>query len=1484
MLSIRRSPSKYSERLILIPKKGKIDEYPSRACAWSSAGRTPVNQSYSRYLALVVIILFLLIEIFPFGYSQGISSSSQNTVQPNASYANQAPVILTYLPVAIPSGSINTNATVPYNQVINVLVSFSLSNQTRLNSYISNLSNPDSNNYHHYLTRNEFAQNYSISANLYMKAVSYFLSYPGLSVRTYQDRISLEVTGHASALGKPFRTAFASVPGKNGTYFAIAEPILPSWLAGSVNIVLGLSNIKINFNLNMNSALLANGNTSKSQFQGYPSPICSGTSQYIYGSDLQVAYHERSLLNITYPVNEVVATILWGGCTSTHQYVSDLYAPAIYRYYNSTLPTYEPHSKVYGVPVCGAVPPGSSANSDVTGVTDETTLDLEMIGSTAPGSSIYNVYSKCATIQQITQALAFILNPNSTYSALNNVSVISNSWGGCDSNNSAWYTYLQEAQARGITVLASSGDSCDNPNSSKYFANTNPGDYTEFPSAMSFNAFGVTGVGGTTIKLNTALAVSCQTAWQISASDTADGGPAGSTGGISSIFPEPSWQLNSSANNIIKGAGRGVPDIAAIANNTIVCITTSGGSSSPVVFWGTSIASPVEAGIIAEINAVLSKKGQSSLGFLNPMLYNIANRQFSEPACTSTTGFIPTGTYNSSLPTQPFMNIQTGQNAVYKAGFGYSLVTGWGSLDAYNLTIFLLSTNFSNSYIALQGVGNTLNLTGLNVTSYFFNATTLSYSTVNSCYNASIQQNFFIADELGAPIYWIQNVIYINGSESTGWRMNYTGWVVYPFYGLYPSSTLYEYNFPLTGKDIVLPHTFEIRSWISGTGSNLGRTLNFEVNTHLIQLPVPGAAYIIGGLNYTYCWQGVKYLNGPFPNNNVGGGLDPQLGIVGGPSGGLGKFMTPSGGTLSSCVEPYGSTSFEPANTKAFSTNIDQTGEAACNLIFNKTSQNTWNVELQNGSTEQGILSYAIQAYNITFVETGLPGGTSWGVNLSNGYSVSGSGNNLSAFLANGTYSYIVNSGNRNYTAKAGSFSVTGSSFSLDIQFYRTSTNLSVRETGLPAGTEWFFNITNVTGVTSLYNGTGTLIQATLQNGNYTFTVTSSDPAYTANLSSGSVTLCGVNYTIFAGFSGQRYTVTFVETGLPTNLSWYVNITSARSGPITSNSYSTGLQNGVYLYTVASSSRHFVANYTGKLTVSFSGVNVSIHFSEAFTVKFNETGLPNGSSWTVELRSGSGKTSNTTSQNSTISFCLENGTYSYRNISVNKSYEPLSTGGSLVVSGNPVTLNTVVFQLITFALSFSEAGLPAGLSWSVSLAGGGISPATNNSTTGIISFNVPNGSYSYRIISADKDYSPNSTGGFVAVNGSNVSVPVIKFNPFLSAVTFSETGLPSGTKFSIDINATTPSSINGSIRMSLLNGTYAYSVVKVPGYTSSVNASNITVQGSALSIQVKFTPTSQASGNSLLQDIYSHIYYVIFLMIIIGAIIGLSIAARRTGK
>ena len=659
------------------------------------------------------------------------------------------------------TGSVQQNNTVVKN--MQIVIGFEPSNITQLKDYISLTENPQSPLYEKYLTRGEFDSMFSSNQSAYSSMITYLNSFGVKNITTFADRLSLSFNATSAQASRIFNSSFATYSTGNQLYYAPSSiPQLPSLIESSVSGINGLSNYSVNaihtadLSYTMEQSVAGSSNQSLS---GYVTPPTIRGVQYIYGPDMQVAYGEQSLFSsYGYPTHSVEATILWSGQYSgsniktpygniTHNSYVGPYVPSnIYAYYNETLPSGEPHSKIYGVPLDGSPAPGPKAAYSTNGANMENTLDLEMMGSTAPGSSIYNVYSNSSSIASLDNAFSFILNPSSAYSALDNVSVISNSWGGSDGNSSIWYNDLMEAQARGITVLASSGDAGDNSSSRMWL-----GTDTEFPSSLAYNNFGMVAVGGTTVHLNSGLGIANQTNWYISPSA---GGPDGTSSGIS-MFPEPSWQLNTSANQVIEGKGRAVPDISGLANNTLVTISvnnavfyaTNASNGGPFYsFWGTSIASPMEAGIIASIDSVLYSKQKDRLGFADPVLYKLGNTEFS----------------TTSEKMQPFYPVKYGENSVYHDRYGYSILNGWGTINAYNMTEQLLDkapiavsyykAAFTESglptgtswYVNISGVSGSGPVTGSSFSTTLKNGSySYSVSTSNSQYYPSATSGGF---------------------------------------------------------------------------------------------------------------------------------------------------------------------------------------------------------------------------------------------------------------------------------------------------------------------------------------------------------------------------------------------------------------------------------------------------------------------------------------------------------------------------------------------------------------------------------------------------------------------------------------------------------------------------------------------------------------------------------------------------------------------
>ncbi len=919
-----------------------------------------------------------------------------------------------------------------YGGSMNVLITFSLQNTTILNDYLSNLVNPQSSLYHKYLTRKQFEQNFSTPEILYRQAVNYFSSYSGISVKTYSDRVSLELQGDARSIGTVFGTSIVYDANRT-VYEPDSFPTLPSAIASDISQVSGLNNAKVATisPLSIMGNLISSSDSTTAN--GYPSPITSSSgAQYLFGSDLQVAYDEQSLLNVTYPTNEVIATILWAGNSSSGQHVAPFDPADIYDYYNHTIPKGEPHARVYGVPLCHAMPPGPTADEDTTGAYIENTLDLEMVGSVAPGSSIYNVYGPEPTESCLNAAFAYILNPGSKYSDLNNVSVITNSWGTPEFNDTAWYEYLQEAQARGITVLASSGDSGDNPSSPEYEANPNySNDYLNFPAAMAYNNFGITSVGGTTLTVNNNLQISSQVAWYETIEESVlglfkIGEVVGSVGGISNVFPETTWQKNTEANAVINGAGLGVPDIGALANNTAMCVSVNGQISICGVA-GTSVASPTEAGIVAEMNAVLNKFGKSDVGYLNPLIFNLGNKQNLKPI----TGH--SASISSPLPVLPFYNVHSGANYAYKAVRGYNLVTGWGSINAYNFTTYLLERNFNYDPNAVSSIKADVNLTSVFANSTLNNQKQQGFSMV---------QSYYVSDEMGSPLYRISSFANLS-DESNGSVRIELGLLAEP-----PLTILNGQISVYNSSDV----SFYVNSMSDLNGSFVNiftnnsdvmkSTLSLVFMGHTVSMNIPGGAYIIGGNNYTYVPNVFSYSGALSSISSQGGTLSPKLGFLSLYQGGAVNFTSGTDGKVTLTQEDMGRNVFQSTISAIYHDSADNINS---NILWVR-EHGSWEFYNQSKANNDELYAY-IPSHEVIFQEKGLKRGTPWNMSIDGGTYQKDTANSVSIYLVNGTYTIEFKSGRYVAVPENYSFTVSGSvKENIPVEFQSPSNRTLLRQ------------------------------------------------------------------------------------------------------------------------------------------------------------------------------------------------------------------------------------------------------------------------------------------------------------------------------------------------------------------------------------------------------------------------------------------------------
>ena len=252
-----------------------------------------------------------------------------------------------------------------------------------------------------------------------------------------------------------------------------------------------------------------------------------------------------------------------------------------------------------------------------------------------------------------------------------------------------------------------------------------------------------------------------------------------------------------------------------------------------------------------------------------------------------------------------------------------------------------------------------------------------------------------------------------------------------------------------------------------------------------------------------------------------------------------------------------------------------------------------------------------------------------------------------------------------------------------------------------------------------------------------------------------------------------------------------------------------------------------------------------------YKVSLNETNLPSGTEWWVNLSTGMSYPSN----NTQAIFYLPNGTFSYTLAVSLKTWAPNSIYNTITINGNNTIGISAPFHKVTFTVKFSESGLTTGTKWFILIDG-----ETYSSANSTIFVALQNGTYNYTLESIAGFTTSEYTGSFT-ISGSGIE-ETVTWSQVLYKVTFTETGLTQGTTWSIEFDNTTKSSISNTIVFEVPNGTFSYIVGTESGF-KAVNGNNITVDGSPLSQNINF---AKISSNTT--------YYII-----IGTVAGVAVIA-----
>jgi kumamolisin len=570
------------------------------------------------WLSLVSLILILVL----LANCGGSNATTKPTPTPTtSSVAALGP--MTVLNLNLPQAALHApiTGTVPANQILHVGVTFKI-NQAILNKLGS-------------------TNKIKIGDKLDAKALANLL---GISDKTYQEiktffgvenatlhlgklRTNLTIDGKASLFANLLQTRFVTHKLKNRTYYTTdpsKSPMIPKVIADTILAITGLDNYSQPPQHLVRSGPLQPRASKRTHAD------CQPQSNMIIPSEVAHAYG----------YDDPFWKAGWHGEHMTVNLVEiDGFDPEdINNYFQCVGFT----GKLDTFTIDG--------NAPAPGV--ETTLDVDMIAGLASASHMIvyqtDVNQSNDVWTQVNDELQQIINDNADNK--NSTDVVSVSLGRVEQDMTPddikaidQSLYLL-TNAEHMTVFVSSGD-CG------AFASGIYGDLSvDFPASDPW----AISVGGTTLQLDTGSKRADEIVWSDGSNTSTCKHQWGSGGGLSQVFPRPTWQSTLSTKNQYSQDTRQLPDIAAVADNLAIYY-----QGQWIAEGGTSAATPIWAAGMMLVNQGLIEKKK---------VYFYGPKTFYEVASSSSTnGF------------QPYYNVIQGNNLYYPATPGRNLCTGFGS-------------------------------------------------------------------------------------------------------------------------------------------------------------------------------------------------------------------------------------------------------------------------------------------------------------------------------------------------------------------------------------------------------------------------------------------------------------------------------------------------------------------------------------------------------------------------------------------------------------------------------------------------------------------------------------------------------------------------------------------------------------------------------------------------------------------------------------
>jgi subtilase family serine protease len=501
--------------------------------------------------------------------------SAAITIALTATTTAQAESVLTrHMRDEVRAGTAQPTAQLSGTQTLSLDLVLPLSDPAGLDSFLADIYNPGSPNFHHFLSVAEFTAKFGPTQADYDTVLAYAKA-NGLKVTGGSlDGMEVQVQGSVAAVEKAFHVKMQSYPRASGGTFFAPDREPSTDMSVKLWHVSGLDNYSIPHALYQKRSDYAAAHGVSPESLVSHATTGSGPSASFLGSDMRAAYYGGTALTGA------------GQNLGLFEFLGTDLAD-LTNYYKTT-------GQTNNVPITLLSTDGTSTScTDNRAGRDcddtEQTLDMTQALGMAPGLASLVMY--------IGSTDTAIISAMTTHNPL--PTTIGCSWGWTPADPTTLDPFFKRMAAQGQNFFTASGD-----------AST----WSRRNEAWPADDANVVSVGGTDLVTKGAGgAWSSETAW-------VDSG-----GGISpDKIAIPAYQkLSGVINSSNKGSTtlRSGPDVAANANftfytcaNQTTCLANE--------FGGTSFAAPMWAGFIALVNQQLVSQGKSTIGFLNPTIYS----------------------------------------------------------------------------------------------------------------------------------------------------------------------------------------------------------------------------------------------------------------------------------------------------------------------------------------------------------------------------------------------------------------------------------------------------------------------------------------------------------------------------------------------------------------------------------------------------------------------------------------------------------------------------------------------------------------------------------------------------------------------------------------------------------------------------------------------------------------------------------------------